>query len=255
MGFRERKRTTFVTIVGGKFRIQTEKNTPGSIKRLITDRNGKVTNEKWEFVFDELVCFIKGVTDRNGKFGRETQVHCEIENNEEVLIQLSENSKYSSDFLKRVPNVDPEKHVVLAPFDFENTEGKKIQGILIYQDGEKVTNFYRDSDGNPANGIPVLEPEQYEKNKGNSNFWSYWFGEEYTFLLNQAIKLNFDVKHQTEIPAATYKSKTKDAFEKKQAEVKADINRHKDAEESYADDFNPNESAKDMATDEDDLPF
>lgn len=191
-GFRNKAKTTYVNVIGGKFRIRAEKNAQGSLKRIVTDREGKPIGEKWEYVYDELVCFIKDISAYDGKFGRETHVICDTHAGE-VKLQLSQGSKYASDFLKRVPNVDFSKKVVLSPFDFDNDKGNKVQGILIYQDGKKILSYYKDEDGNNINGIPTLSAEQYEEKKGSKTFWKYWFGEEYEFLLKEATKLNCDV--------------------------------------------------------------
>lgn len=75
-------------------------------------------------------------------------------------LTLSVDSRYGQSFMARMLALDLNEEVEIIPYAFENKEGKKVSGLNIKQNGEKVNSLYtKDS----PNGMP--EAKQVRKGK------------------------------------------------------------------------------------------
>jgi len=54
------------------------------------------------------------------------------------IISISTNNRYSQDFMKALLKLDLSKDVYFKPYDFVDKEGRRAQGIVFRQDGEKI---------------------------------------------------------------------------------------------------------------------
>lgn len=201
MPFVDKPKTIYVGIAAGTFRLPALEGTKGAVSRNITDKKtGKITQVKFEYSHKELMCYIDNVSNYAGQFGDQLLIKCH-DNNDNYTIQLPRGSKYATDFLKRLPKVDFSKFVSLNPYSFEADNGL-VQGIVIYQEGVKLTNYYVDADKNTINGLPELTnveaSDDFEK---DNDFWKYFFSKQYKYMLNVAESLNYDVAKVDTIPA------------------------------------------------------
>ena len=200
MPFIKRTRTTYVGIIGSTFRLPAKQGDLGAVKRNVIDKaSGTVSSVKYEFVEEELMCYIDGLTVKPGRFGDQLLITCH-DDEDTFIIQLGMNSKYASNFLKRIPNVDPSKYVVMSPYSIANTDGFTNQGIVIYQCGQKIVNHYADANKKPINGIPTLTDAEAEEHTGDSAFWTYWYTKLDKFMLDKALTIDFSIPKTDSIP-------------------------------------------------------
>lgn len=156
----------------GTFRLTVPEGTPGAVKRdwTVGDKSGT----KNELVYKSLSGKITNVAVVETDIGRLLQVTITDEQGD-LTISTPTSNNFATDFMKKLPNINKEKEVKLAPFSFTNEKEKLVKGITITQDDVKVENFYKDN----ANGIPVPEEgKTYTKNK-----WKSYFGEVEDFLV------------------------------------------------------------------------
>jgi hypothetical protein len=57
---------------------------------------------------------------------------------EAYIVSVSTNNRYSQDLMKALLKMDLDKDVYFKPYDFVDKEGKRAQGIVFRQDGEKI---------------------------------------------------------------------------------------------------------------------
>jgi len=74
----------------------------------------------------------------HSEYGESVNVTFEA-NDENYIISISTNNRNSQDMMKALLKVDLDKDVYLKPYDFTDKEGKRAQGIVFRQDGEKIT--------------------------------------------------------------------------------------------------------------------
>ncbi|NCD40912.1 MAG: hypothetical protein EOL88_02350 [Bacteroidia bacterium] len=190
MAWIEKTKKTFVSIIQGKFHIQTDENDPMAIKRDVIDKKtGKVSSTKFELVYSQLLCKLQKIDEREGNFGKQLAIYCSDEKGD-IIINMPSGCSYAADFLKRLPNVDLRKNVILSPYSYETKEGKVRQGLGIIQDDVVLPNYYYDPKTKKRiNGITEF-PE--DATSFESEDWRYFFAKEYKFLVSQALNLNWD---------------------------------------------------------------
>jgi len=75
-------------------------------------------------------------------------------------LSLNVNSRYGQSFMARMLAIDLDKPIEIIPYAFENKEGKKISGLNVHQNGQKINSLYTKDD---PNGLP--EAKQIRKGK------------------------------------------------------------------------------------------
>jgi hypothetical protein len=153
------------------FVIPSDESNPEAVKRDYETRDGQ-KGSKWELQYEGLSGRIEGLTFDKGNFGERLKVLL-VDVDERMEIQIPVKSDYFVDFAKRLPNVDLSQEVELKPFSIEkepNAQGKVYtdQYLVIYQNGEKVDNyFYKPSGvkgqkGTTLNGFPEYDGDDWE---------------------------------------------------------------------------------------------
>ena len=132
------------------------------------------------------------------------------DNDERYQLSLKEDSRITMEFLKKLPNIDFKYEVELSPFDFTTKDNKRLVGITIKQNGEKIESFYSRKDGEKwitLNGYPEPPANMDWKNKKQLQRYSLDVQE---FLLNEFKKIKFEpiseaqktvVQSQPDVPA------------------------------------------------------
>lgn len=151
---------TFLTILAdGKFHKVVPEGTEGAVKRDIKDKKtGEVTGVKWETLHDSVVGKISGISIFEGKFGRNLQITIDTE-----VVSVGTDTAFGESLLKKLPAIDFSKDVTLEPFaGFTTGDGKKVKsGVTVKQDGNKITDYYYDSEKKKAiHGIPAVEKDE-----------------------------------------------------------------------------------------------
>lgn len=159
---------TFLKIAEGKIRTKAKANDPGAEYRKV-EVSGKVY-EMWEYVYTDLEGVIQKVEMKSHEtFGDQALVT--ITDGDQVFgLTLPEKSGNFRSFAYLFPNLDFSKEVVIKPYsmavkdkDYKNT------GITMYQDGEKVLNYFKDWDKDNEKSVLKngLEAFDFGKVKGN----------------------------------------------------------------------------------------
>jgi len=173
----------FVTILSdGKFHQSVEEGTPGSVVREYEDSKGN-KGRKTEFVFSEASGKITNIKFEDGEYGKNLQI--EIDGN--GIISLGTSSSFGEDFMKKLPNIDLGDNILLKPYSFEDDKGKNRKGISIYQNGDKVENYYYDLVAKKNyNGIPETEGDTKKFSKED---WTMHFMIVRKFLIKEVEKI------------------------------------------------------------------
>jgi hypothetical protein len=180
---------TYVSILAdGKLHVAAKEGDEGAVKREYETSDG-VKGEKWEHQYADISGMITKVAFFEGKFGTSLNVSIKDENDTEYILSTGASSKFGEDIMKKLPNVDMKKPVKFAPYAFEDEKtGKKRQGVTVYQDDVKLTNFYYNATTKKnVNGYPDF-PKDISKllkegKKVPTAKWKLYFGAANQFLI------------------------------------------------------------------------
>lgn len=210
----------FVSILAdGTLRLVVPEGTEGAVKREYESSDGK-TGVKYELVYTELAGMITHIGFYEGDYGKLIQVTVTDEEGESYVLSVSTAQNYGEDLMKKLPNVDLKKPVKFVPYSFEDDNKKVRKGITIYQDEEKIQNFYYDADKKKnINGYP--DPK-FKKKTPTKDDWKLYFLSARMFLID-------DITERLGITDEPRK-------ESKKAPVKATKTTKKDVDESDEED-------------------
>lgn len=184
MGVHKREEVTYFQVgANGDIRLTVPEGTEGAVRREYEDRETKEVKVKHELIYSEIDGMIGDITIMTGKFGDNLIVPLKDVTTGEVLcLSLGVTSNFGEDFMKKMPSIDYSKPVKLVPFSFTSDKGKAIKGVSVYQDGEKVKNYFRDEEAKKnINGLP--EPEGDTKSYTKDD-WKIYFLTTRKFLIN-----------------------------------------------------------------------
>lgn len=113
-------------------------------------------------------------------------------------LQMSSDSKWGNDFARKIVNADLTKPITIKPFSFvpDNSE-KRIEGISIQQNGEKIEDKYREQDkkGNykNTNGVEQFDEladkaKEITNEKLRSNAWKTYFTSVNVFVVEKMME-------------------------------------------------------------------
>lgn len=143
----------FLSIADGKL-VRTFKEANENTKQRI-NKNGKVVHEQ---TFDAITGLLTGVSKRENEYGIFIEISMKDgEDNYQISAQFS--GRYSSSFMKALPNVTTAEPVRLLPWSMvdKNDPSKKVTGITLYQnDGNgwvKIAPYYTKED---PKGLPQM---------------------------------------------------------------------------------------------------
>lgn len=194
MGLVNNKPTgTYVSIKDGTLRVKADNSQEGAIKREYTKKVDGVETQVtvWEFEYTELTGKISGIEFKENDWGR--QIYIKISDGEgdaENILILGTKDNYGNDVLKKLPNIDFTKKVVLKPYSFVGDNNKQFTGVSVQQEGVKILGaFYNPETKKALLGIPVAVkkdiPPVAEKTE-RSAFWSAFFTNQEIFLVKYA---------------------------------------------------------------------
>ena len=138
--------TVYLTVQGGKIARRVAEPTATSKTRQI-ESTGKVVNEE---LYDSLEGHLKGVSVKEGTFGKELHIFMSDDVKYDLQIMLS--SGPAKSFLSALPNVDLAKPVRIIP-KMETKEGVSRTKILLSQNDAGVKWAY--TKDNPGDLPPM----------------------------------------------------------------------------------------------------
>ena len=186
----DRQNNNYVSILGsdGTFRVQVPEGTEGSVVREYELKDG-TKGSKIEQVFTTLSGKITGVGFIESEYGKNLILTITDEAGD-VKLSMSTEQNFGEDFMKKLPGLDLDQAVTLKPYAFEDDNGKTRKGITVYQDGEKMDNFFYDAEKKKnTNGYPVPEKDGKGFEKDD---WKIYFMTARKFLINYT-KENFNI--------------------------------------------------------------
>lgn len=138
MGLTERTNRIYLSIGFGKLRMKCSPDNPKAIKRE-TDKGTTYAIE-----YTSISGTLDAIIFRDDpNYGRSWLL--QITDKEQYQVQVSEESRYASDLLERIPNLVIGEIYKFTPYDFEDVLNKKRRvGLSIKTlSDEKVENYYK----------------------------------------------------------------------------------------------------------------
>ena len=170
----------------GSFVKKVPEGTEGS--RVRTYLNPKTETEETvsEDVIKAFTGYIRDISLEEKDWGEVLMITL-VDSEGEVLISLNADSNFGTDFMKKIPNVDLTKEVRLAPYSFEDGD-KKVRGITVEQEGEKIYSFFSAKDGDKVTSINGFPEPEGDTSKYTKKKWRDYFGVDvYNFLRDYTV--------------------------------------------------------------------
>jgi len=140
----------FLSIADGKL-VQQHKEPRRDVTTTRITKTGKtVHEEKFDYIEGKLF----SLKTKENDYGKQYILGVQ-DGDDKFYINISYSSRYATSFLKALPNIDASKPVKLMPWSMtdKNDATKKITGITMWQDGEKIAPFYTKE---APNGLPEM---------------------------------------------------------------------------------------------------
>ena len=196
MGLDNRSGGKYITILGGKFCVRVDKETPGAKERI-----NKMQKTVYELFYDSFTGKLIAIRTRDGQYGKSWELDFRDEGAVYTL-QLSFSNSYATNFLKMLPNINLEKEMKLQPSEKE-VDGKKKSSLFISQDGVTLKHAYTKD---KPNGLPPMVQVQV---KGQL----VWDDSARLEFLETMVKRDILPKLPEQAQAAASKSAADAAFE------------------------------------------
>lgn len=193
---------TFLSVAFGKIRQKQlenrEKVTSETPKAVM--RKTQSGQESWAIEYDFIEGTIQNIFYREDKeYGNSFEV---VIRDAADLFQLSfsENSRFWTDFARKLPNIDFNIPIKITAYDFTDSERKRRIGISVEQDGIKIQSFYHEQKDDKIiaiNGFPSGDDINFNDNDELKVFYiqvKKFLREEF----NKRIAHNFESKNETQ---------------------------------------------------------
>lgn len=175
---KDTNRKTFVSIKNGSLCVKTDETNPEARAREYTNPQTGEKGVAYELVYDNLRGNINSIEVKDGKFGKQLIIGID-----DTALALGIEGRYAIDIMKKLPNVNLEEEINIVPYSFTGDNGKKQQGVTIYQDEKKIPDFFSSKDKNGKvkllNGMPEPEKEYKDMSKDD---WKIYFINVRKFL-------------------------------------------------------------------------
>lgn len=171
------EKKNFISILSSDatFRKVVPEGTEGATVREYETSTGE-KGTKCELIFQRMRGMIGAVSFVDTDFGKLLQI--EIDGD---TLSLSTAQAFGEDFMKKLPNIDLKKEVVLSPYNFDDEKGKNKKGLTVYQDENKIENYFYDTEKKEvSNGYPAIEGDT---KSFDSDDWKIYFMKARKFLI------------------------------------------------------------------------
>lgn len=159
-----------------------------AVKRDYELKNGN-KGTKYELVFMEWYGRIEDVRLKDTQYGEQLEVEFD-----DAIMVINTDSRYFTDFVKKLASININQTVVVHPFDFEPEPGKKATGVAITQNDQKVKSYYDTKDENGK----WLSIHGFPRPTGNTKHfkkddWKAYFLEVKRFLKSEVERIRQDI--------------------------------------------------------------
>lgn len=185
-GLQERENITYLRASMGKLRKKTTKEDPKAVEWEDKDKN-----KHYDLVYAHLTGALVGVSHRDGDYGH--QWTFKVKAGDMVYaVQLTENSKFGFDFLKKLPNLTQGKRYKFTPWEVER-DGVNKGGIAIVriEDEQKIEPFFQKFEGSETEGWTITNINDFPdtpkpSKKMSKDDWKIYFIQVAMFLREHA---------------------------------------------------------------------
>lgn len=191
-----RKPADYYTIKDGSFRLPSTEENKDAIRREYINPKTNQPGVAFELGFNALYGFIENVKFvenilKDGTTLRSLNIVLGAnEDGKSQIISVPIDSRYSADFLKRLPNVDVAREVQLRPYDYQDKSARRHIGFGVQHANDKgewlerVEDFF--TEVKEVGGTKVFSalngfPEATEKDARN---WKLYFMKVTEFLID-----------------------------------------------------------------------
>lgn len=144
----------YLSVSNGKLVQQVKEAQKDSVTRV--NKVGKTVHEVF---FKDLTGSIISIDTKENDYGKQWQIVFQ-DGEDKYMVQMPYSGRYSSSFLKALPNVSKAESVRFMPWEMQdkNDANKKVTGVTMYQtDGDgivKIKPFFTKDD---SNGLPEMK--------------------------------------------------------------------------------------------------
>lgn len=146
--------TVYLSVANGKLVQQHKQANANTVERV--NKTGRTVYEEF---FKDLTGVIKKIETKENDYGKQWQILF-LDGGDKYLVQMPYSGRYSSSFLKALPNLKQGEPVRFMPWEMadKSDSNKKITGVTMYQDQDgngmtKVLSAYTKED---PNGLPEM---------------------------------------------------------------------------------------------------
>lgn len=144
----------YLSVSNGKLVKQVKEATSESVSRV-----NKTGRQVHEVFYKDLMAIITKIETKENDYGKQWHIMF-VDGDENYLVQMPYSGRYSSSFLKALPNVKKGIPVRLMPWEMQdkNDATKKVTGITMYQDdGNGIVKVPVAFTKDEPNGMPPME--------------------------------------------------------------------------------------------------
>ncbi len=145
---------TYLTVSNGKLVRQVKEATKDSVSRV--NKMGRTVNE---VTYRDLTGVIENIETKENDYGKQWHVTF-IDGEEKYQVQMPYSGRYSSSFLKALPNISRSEPVKFMPWEMVDNKdsSKKITGVTCYQnDGDGFVKIKPAYTREEPNGLPEMK--------------------------------------------------------------------------------------------------
>lgn len=145
----------YLSVSNGKLVRQLKEATKDTTSRI--NKVGKTVNEEF---YKDLTGIITKIDTKENDYGKQWQIVF-TDGEDKYMVQMPYSSRYSSSFLKALPNVKQGEVVRFMPWEMadKNDASKRVNGITMYQDqdGNGMTKVLSAFTKDEPNGLPQMK--------------------------------------------------------------------------------------------------
>lgn len=170
-------------ISDGSIRVKSREGVEEAVRRDYELKDG-TKGYKWELVYSTLSGLIDKLEFQDSDYGENLNITIDG-----IVLSVGVGDSYGQDLMKKLPNADFTKKIIVAPYSFMDDEGKNRKGITLYQDKQKLRSYFHGKneagEWEALNDYPVPDgdTEFYKKND-----WKIFYLKVEKFLIDYTQK-------------------------------------------------------------------
>lgn len=138
LGGRSNNRGIYLSIAGGfVWNKRADETDPNFSEQEYPKQDGTKGIRKGACYKDVTGKIVNVYFSSHKEYGDQMAIALE-DGDEKYIIQLGVDNRICSDMMKMLLKIDRDKLVTIKPYDFVGDAGKRITGLTIYQDGNKI---------------------------------------------------------------------------------------------------------------------